>query len=81
MPALNVTFAGFSYNRRVDVPLTSPAPAANLLLAALPHKDRQRFLTDCEPLELAFAEVLAEPGECIRRVYFPTESFISLVKP
>jgi len=70
-----------SDNRRIHVPLTRPAQAANRLLAALPRNDRQRFLADCVPLELAFAEVLAEPGECIRRVYFPTESFISLVKP
>lgn len=55
------------------------APAANRLLAALPPEDRQRFLAGCEPIELGFAEILAEPGEHIRYVYFPTESFISVV--
>lgn len=54
-------------------------PAENRLLAALPHKDGERFLAGCEPVELAFSEVLAEPGECFRHVYFPTDSLISLV--
>ncbi len=58
-----------------------PIHPTNLLLAALPRKDRNRFLADCEPLDLVFSEVLAEPGERIRHAYFPTGSFISLTKP
>ncbi|WP_409525083.1 Crp/Fnr family transcriptional regulator [Nitrincola sp. MINF-07-Sa-05] len=61
------------------MPLSQPVPATNRLIAALPHKNRLRFLAGCTPIQLAFAEILAEPGERMRHVYFPTDSFISLV--
>ena len=54
------------------------AAVGNRLLASLPRKDRQRIVAGCEPVGLPMAEFLAEPGERIRHVYFPTESLISL---
>lgn len=52
---------------------------ANRLIEALPPADRLRFLADCEPVELAFDDVLAVPGERILHVYFPTNAMICLL--
>jgi CRP-like cAMP-binding protein len=52
--------------------------AGNRLLAGLPQKDCQRIVAGCRSVGLSFGEILAEPGERIRHVYFPIESFISL---
>jgi len=57
------------------------APATNRLLAALPDKTLAQMLANCESVDLVFADVLCLPGDRIHHVYFPTESFISLVAP
>jgi CRP-like cAMP-binding protein len=61
------------------MPSSRPATRTNRLLAALPRKDCARFLAACQPVELAFGEILMESGMRIAHVYFPTESFISLI--
>jgi len=63
------------------VSTSSQIPAVNRLIEALPRQDRARFISGCTPVDLVFSTVLAEPGEGIAQVYFPTESFISLVAP
>ena len=48
------------------------AASGNRLLASLPRQELVRMLGICTPVELSFAEVLAEPGLPIRHVWFPT---------
>ena len=63
------------------MPTSPQPPASNLLLAALPARDRRHLLERSQPVELALASVIYEPGERIRRVFFPTESFVSVITP
>ena len=63
------------------MPSTQAISATNRLLAALPRKDREQLLANCEQIELIFSQELNRPGELISHVYFPTGSFISLVTP
>lgn len=54
-------------------------PVANSLLAALPRKEYQRLLAGLEPVTLTSGEILYEPGEPIRYVYFLNDSLVSLL--
>jgi len=54
-------------------------PVANKLLAALPRAEYRRLLASLEPVTLAFGEILYEPGDAIRHVYFPNDSLVSLI--
>jgi CRP-like cAMP-binding protein len=56
-----------------------PAPAANSLLAALPRKEYRHLSADLEQVALTYGEVLYEPGERIKHVYFPNDSVVSLL--
>lgn len=55
------------------------APVANSLLASLPRENYLRMLAGLEPVTLTFGEVLYEPGQPIRHVYFPGDSLVSLL--
>lgn len=63
------------------MPSTHAVAANNRLLGTLPSKERQHVLASCKTVELMLADVLANPGDPIRYVYFPTGSVISLVMP
>jgi CRP-like cAMP-binding protein len=60
---------------------TTLARFDNRLLAALPEPDQRQILSHCDSVELRRGEVISEPGERIRDVYFPTDCFVSLVTP
>ena len=48
----------------------------NKVLAALPKEEYQRLWASLEPVTLTFADVLHEPGELIRHIYFPNASLL-----
>jgi CRP-like cAMP-binding protein len=58
----------------IDVPIHE-----NQLLASLPKTDRLRLLALSVPVHLALSQVLCEVGQTTRHVYFPTDSFVSLI--
>ena len=55
------------------------ATAQNRLIELLPRKDRARLLAQCESVPLVLSDVLYEPGQVTRQVYFPVDGFISLI--
>ena len=63
------------------LPTKMRASPGNLLLAGMPAEDRLRLLGDRVPIDLRLSETLSEPGERARHVYFPIDSFVSLITP
>ncbi len=56
-------------------------PASNRLLGRLPRIERNRLIAQCDQVHLQESDVLEERGERIRHVYFPVDSFVSLITP
>lgn len=58
-----------------------PVSVVNQLIDGLPRAERSRFLGQCEPVDLAFGQILCEPERPFAHVHFPLTGFISLVAP
>jgi CRP-like cAMP-binding protein len=59
--------------------MTNQKPANNRILASIPRSQYQRLRPQLEPVGLTFGQVLYEPGQVIRHVYFPVDCLISLL--
>ncbi len=55
------------------------APHTNLLLAGLPPSLQRRFVASCDLVNLDISQVLSEAGARVKHVFFPLDSFISLI--
>jgi CRP-like cAMP-binding protein len=53
----------------------------NRLLDGLPARDRSRALAVCQRVDLTIGDILQEPDEKIRYVFFPVSGMISLLIP
>ena len=54
-------------------------PTSNHLLAAVSRQSHQRVPAGLEPVSLSYGEVLYEPAQAIRHVYFPIDCLVSLL--
>jgi CRP-like cAMP-binding protein len=76
---MHALVSGMTFSTRPPARAAPAAPAENSMLAALPRAQYQRLLGSLEPVALTFGEVLYEPGERIRHVYFPVDALVSLL--
>lgn len=54
-------------------------PIPNSVLAGLPRFAYESLKSGLEAVKLNFGEILYEPGQVIRHVYFPSDSLVSLL--
>lgn len=58
---------------------TWPRLANNRLLAGLPDDDQAQLADKCEMVRVENGQVLSEPGQEVRYVYFPIDCLVSLL--
>lgn len=61
--------------------LDTSTDIANRLILELPRKESKLLLSACETVQLEFGTILTERGDQIKNIYFPLNSFVSLVTP
>jgi CRP-like cAMP-binding protein len=61
------------------MPVEAADAKLNLLLAALPEAEHERWLPYLEPVDMPLGQVLYESGSRLTHVYFPTTSIVSLL--
>lgn len=66
-------------NTPIPGAVTAPGPLQNHLLAALHADIRQRLFPYLEQVPMTLGQVLYEPGDTLRHVYFPTDCIVSLL--
>ena len=59
--------------------MPTPVDAKNVVLNSLPRREFANLWTSLEPVTLDFGQILYQPGERIRYVYFPQDCLISLL--
>jgi CRP-like cAMP-binding protein len=65
--------------KTIRIAALAPAGTPNRLLAAIPTREYEGLLAAFEVVTLTYGEVLYEPGEPMRHVYFPGDSLVSLL--
>jgi CRP-like cAMP-binding protein len=59
--------------------MTDQPTPGNRVLADIPAPEYRRLEAQLEPVTLKFGEILYEPGQAIRHVYFPIDCLVSLL--
>ncbi len=61
------------------MPIATPSPRQNHLLAALPGPEFRKLLPHLEMVQLDLGQTLHESGGTLNHVYFPTTAIVSLL--